>query len=1121
MNEVAALTEFPARKNTFLLACFCLFTVCAPLYGQEVTAAITGKVIDPSGAVISGAKVAATDTQRGTVWDTETNADGVYNLPRVPIGTYDVKVTAPGFQTAVQSGIHLQLNQAARVDLQMSVGSVSETIEVNALPPLLQTETTQLSTVLDSHTNEALPLATRNYVQLTLLSPGSVHPDPSSFKNGQSTGSGGRPYINGNREQSNNFLLDGADNNQVSDNVVGYTPSVDAIAEFNMITQNASAEFGNFQGGIVSVSTKSGTNSFHGDAFEFFRNDVLNANDWASKWNGNPRAAIRWNMFGGAVGGPIKRDKLFFFADYQGERFDTPTSVGSISVFTAAERRGDFSALYDTNQTGASKPIQLYNPFSVTNGQRTPFPNNQIPISLLDPVAANLFSSQYYPLPINGNLRNNQLNATRAATNADQGDAKIDWNISDKDRMFGRYSQSQDSRPSSNSFPLFFGSFFDVPTHSGVLDWTRTVSPSLVNEARVAVNYTVLHNGGTDNGLGNIAEDLGIADGNDRGPGLLSLGGFGIASGLGSSNIGTQQLFADTVIQYEDAIVWTKGTHAMHMGFQGWRQRINTFYAGNNGRTGFINFDGRFTAGPSVTAVADAGIGLADADFFLGLPVDIGRGVNTGTWGQRANIFSAYFQDNWRVTSNLTLNLGLRYETHTPWVEVKDRQTNFGMITGSIETAGQSKLYSNNRALYNNYNGGLDFQPRIGLAWTPGGGKTVIRAAYTLSSYLEGTGTNLRLPLNPPLNEEFETRYDTGGFTLPGSRTGQGLTILSSPGDPFAGANIRLWNPDIQPAASQQWNFSVQRQFNQSTTLQAGYVGQKGTHLMVPMPYFQRQLNPDGTTSPSPFLSGNPALAKITQISGTESNGNMSYNALQATLQKRLGGGLQAQVAYTYSKCMTDSSGYYGSWGGQTTPTSPYWQNLYDKKAEWGPCYYDVTHTLTAYATYELPLGRDRKFGKSMPRVVNAVVGDWQVSGILSLHGGFPLTISGPDNSNTSSRGARADCIAPAHVFGKRNSPVGGFQWFDPDSYAAPANGTFGSCGVATVRGPGLHSFDMSLQKEFPFTERQRLELRGEFINLTNTPILNSPGSGLGSGLGLLQSSQGARNVQIGLKYYF
>jgi hypothetical protein len=296
---------------------------------------------------------------------------------------------------------------------------------------------------------------------------------------------------------------------------------------------------------------------------------------------------------------------------------------------------------------------------------------------------------------------------------------------------------------------------------------------------------------------------------------------------------------------------------------------------------------------------------------------------------------------------------------------------------------------------------------------------------------------------------------------------------------------------------------------------------------MVPMPYFQRQLlglNADGTpnTAPSPFLSGNPALASIAQISGTASNGNMRYDALQATLQKRFSDGLQYQVAYTYSKCMTNSSGYYGSWGGAATPTSPYFQNLYDMKAEWGPCYYDVTHILSSYAVYDLPFGRGRKFGKDIHPAVNAILGGWTVSPIISIHGGFPLTVSAGDASGTNSRGSRANCIAPPHVFGTKNYSGGGYLWFDPNSYSAPSPGTFGSCGVGTVRGPGIATLDASIQKDFLITENKKLQFRSEFINLTNTPILNANGiSGLGGGNGVLQGSQGERNIQFALKFLF
>lgn len=1089
-----------------LIACV---AIPQTVLAQQVTATITGRVTDPSGAPIANAKVSATSIERGTVYPTATNADGYFNLQYLLVGTYNVKVENAGFQAATQSNVTLQMNQVAKLDFQLQVGNVQTTVEVTASAPVLQTESTLLGQVIDSRTNTTLPLATRNYVQLTLLTAGSVHPDPSSFTNGQTTSSSGRPYVNGNREQANNFILDGLDNNQVSDNLVGYAPSVDAIQEFNEITQNAPAEFGNFMGAIVSTSIKSGTNQYHGDAFEFLRNDKLNANSWSNNFEGSPRAKLRWNEFGATLGGPIKKDKLFFFVDYQGQRFDTPTSIGATSLMTSAERSGDFSALLPG--------VQLYDPLTVVNGQRQPFAGNIIPANRLNPVSQKIVGdTTAYPLPTGSGLINNYLYASHTYINGDQGDAKIDWNISEKDRLSGRYSQSTISNPNTNNVPIFYNSFANYPTHNGVLDWTRTISPTIVNEARVGVNYVFINNGSAGNGLSNFPQTVGLPGVVSGNLPSMSFSG-GNAASIGNSDI--YQLFADTVIQYEDTVNITKGAHNLHLGFQGWRQRLDTFYSGNNGRAGTFTFDGRYSAGPNPLATAGAGSGIAEADFLMGLPSEIGGGVNGGTWGHRGNIFATFFQDDWHIRPNLTLNLGLRWELHTPWVEVKDRQTNFGLISGAVEFPGQN---GNSDALYNTYNGITNFQPRVGLAWNVKK-DLVVRAAYTLSSYLEGTGTNLRLTINPPFAHETDANYTSQA--LPSSTLTQGfLPLEANPADPFAGALIRLWDPNVRPAVSNQWNLTIQKQFANNTTLQVGYVGQRTTHLMVPMPYFQKELLSDGTVVGSPYLSGNPTLYnEISQISGTASNGNQAYNSLQAVLLKRFSNGLEYSVAYTYSKCMTDSSGYYGSWGGQTTPVSPYWQNLYDKKAEWGPCYYDATHVLTSYATYDIPFGRDRQFGKSMNPVVNAVAGDWQVNAILSLHTGFALTTSGPDASGTNSRGARPDCLSPTSVFGTQNSPLGGYQWFDASSsvFGPAATGAFGTCGVGTVRGPGLHTLDLSLAKFFNITERFKVEFRSEFVNFTNTPILNSPNTGLGTTMGLLQSAQGARQIQFALKFHY
>jgi len=758
-----------------------------------------------------------------------------------------------------------------------------------------------------------------------------------------------------------------------------------------------------------------------------------------------------------------------------------------------------------------------------SSGNRTPFSGNIIPASLFSPAAEKILTSSYYPEPINGSLVNNYQYATNTFINGDQGDVKIDYNISDKDRFYGRYSESRFDNPTLNSFPLIYNSFATAPTHTGVVDWTRTISPSVVNEVRFGVNYVYNDNGAASNGLNDFAQTVGIPAVPSAFLPSMSLNGGNAATFGNSDNV---QLFADTVIHYEDTVIWTKGRHTMHIGFQGYRYRIDTFYSGNNGEAGILNFDGQYTSASTTTKAGGTAGGIAEADFLLGLPNSILGGVNGGTWGQRSNTFASFFQDDWRVTPNLTLNLGLRWEVHTPWDEVKNRQANFNLATGQEYISGQSCPWNDCNALYNQYNGITNFQPRLGAAWTPGGGKLVVRAGYTLSNFLEGTGTNLRLPINPPFALEHDDEYTNSAIygVKPGSTLDQGFLPFNTPGNQLIGATLRVWDPNVRPAVSNQWNVSLQYQLSSTTTIQASYVGQRNTHLMVPEPYFQKVLNPDGTVSPTRYLEGNPTLlAEIGQISGTASVGNQDYDALQVLVRKRLGAGLEYSLAYTYSKCMTDNLGYYGQ-GGQSGQSNFYAQNIYNEAAEWGPCDYDAAHNFVANVVYDLPFGRNRMFGKGMNRGVDAVLGGWQAAGILSVHTGFPLTVTANDASNTGSRGSRADCIAPADVFGDQNaSPsIGnGYQWFNPDSYAQPANGTFGSCGVGTVRGPGLATLDFNLSKNFRITERHSFDIRAEFINLTNTPILNSPNTGVGPTLGLLNSSQGARNIQFAVKYHF
>jgi hypothetical protein len=1105
------------------LGCLC---ISRSAWSQQTTAAITGTVVDEGGAAINGAVVTVTDTDRGTVYTAKTNDGGIFNLPRVPIGNYQVRAEAPGFQSEVQSGLTLVLNQTARLDFKMHVGAVTTTAQVTSEAPQLQSETTQVSTLIDSKTVTDIPLATRNYVELTLLAPGSIHPDNSMFNNGDNVANGARPYINGNREQSNNFLLDGMDNNQTSDNLLGYTPAPDAIQEFNLITNNASAEFGNFMGGIVNASIKSGTNHFHGDAWEFFRNDVLNANQWENKLNPSnvlAKPTVRWNMFGGTLGGPIFKDKLFFFVDYQGQRFDHPATSKFLTVFTNAERNGDFSALL----TGDPKTsVQLKNPIT-----GVPYANNQIPITDRNVVATNLFASPYYPTPINNQTTNNAIHTTTQAFNADQGDVKVDYTITQNDRFEGRYSQGYQNDPSTDSLLILSNTFAQAPTHNVVGTWTHTFGPNILNEARFGTSWITLFNGNTfDPSIGNLGTALGIANANNAGPGLLLLGfggGQAPAPGTGTriTNIGSnviQQQFADTVIQFDDGVTITRGKHVIKTGFEMWRYRVNTGYTGNTGQYGSILFGGGSTG---VDFVGDPA-----ADFFLGYPEARGIGVSVGfVWHQQSWLFAGYGEDNWHVMPSLTLNLGLRYEAHTPWVEVNNRQTNLDLITGALEFAGQN---GNSRSLYNSVYGLPAIQPRFGFAYSPEAlhNKTVIRGAYTISSYLEGTGTNLRLARNPPFTPpEVGAQYAQATVQ---TQAGPGGAL---PGDPFSGAIFYVWDKTVQPALDQEWNLTLQQQITPTSTFQIGYVGQKADHLMVPMPYLQKQLVNGVATTPF-YFNNNPALINVlSNVSGTASVGYMRYNSLQVVLQKRISAGLEGQVAYTWSHCLTNNSGYYGIGGAAaaTTSASPYYQNLYNPAGDYASCYYNSNNILSAFATYTLPVGKGQRFGANMNPVVNQVVGGWQASTIVSTHTGFPLAIGDNDGdaTGTNGRGPRPNCgVQQVFKRDQRAANFGGFQWMSPAGFSQPAPGNFGNCPAqGPVVGPGYFSADIGLMKNFHFTEATYLQFRTDFLNAFNNVNLGHPDTGwsaspstfgqIGPAAGT--GSQPARNIQFALKVYF
>ncbi|HEY4052247.1 MAG TPA: TonB-dependent receptor [Terriglobales bacterium] len=1151
------------RRLLALTTAFCVlagFSLVQVAWGQEVTATIVGTITDPSGAPIVNAEVVATDTERGTQWPAKTSDAGTYTILRLPIGNYTVKVTAQGFQTSTRSAFTLVLNQTARVDVQMKVGQVSESVQVTGEAPVLQTENAQLGTIIDASTTDNLPLETRNYVQLTLLSPGSVSVDPSSMNEGSNTAEeGGRPYINGNREQSNNFLLDGIDNNQASDNLLGYTPSPDAIGEFNVIDQNASAEFGNYNGGIVNATIKSGTNGYHGDVFEFFRNDMFNANKWENGLGKGstgvlPTPKLRWNMFGGTFGGPIIKNKLFFFGDYQGGRLDHPSTSKNISVLTPAEVGGNFSAL----------GVPIYNPCAAGTGGtsgvacnilapalRPAFAGNIIPSNMLDPAFTALVTSPLYPqgAPTPNSAFGLAPNVTANQYNSDQGDIKVDFKPSDKDSAFVRFSRGNQYDPASNSIALLPSTVNEAYLLNGAINWSHSFSSNLLNEVRFGKNYVHLATGLTtfNSAVGQLGNTIGIVNGNPGsldGLPSLSFGGgsgtnpnAGVLATLGSDDV--VQKFNTTVTQFDDVIIYTHGRHTIKGGFQVNRYNLNVFYSGNGGELGLQIFG----LGQGGNYSGNGNAGDPSADWALGLPQDVARGTTSGGWHQRDWLYAGFVQDDWRATDALTLNLGLRYETRTPWTETNGRQDSVNIMTGAVEFSGNTPVpagvvgtngFSN--ALYKTSYGLLDFQPRLGFAWSPKswGGKTVVRGAFDISSYLEGTGTNLRLTQNPPFTPAQVEAPNVATGTAFNTETAFSNAAPPS-GNPFIGATLLAWNGTIDPAVSDQWNLSVQRQIANNTTIQLGYVGQRTTHLMVPEWLAQGDLQSNGSIT-YPFIGGKNAPSsgltgfgpnQLGNVKNTASVGNMNYNALQAVLQKRYGNGLEAQISYTYEKCMTNDDGYYGTWGGErlTTASGNYWQNLYNPNGDYAQCYWDSKHVLSAYAVYQIPFGRGKQFGHDTSHIVDAVAGNWSINPIVSIHSGFPLSLYGGDFSGTVTPEARPDCIGPVSY--PKTTSSAGMDWFGANSFANAAPGTFGSCpGQGPVIGPRYVDADISMQKNFPINERMRFQFRTDFLNVFNHPNLAAPNTSFGAGpptggFGVINTSQDARQLQFALKFYF
>ncbi|MGA2848705.1 MAG: TonB-dependent receptor [Terracidiphilus sp.] len=1156
------------------------------LWAQQAAGSITGTVLDPAGAAVANATVTVKDVDRGTTWTTKTSASGLYEFPEIPVGNVTVKVDATGFPPQVRTSFSLILNQVARVDFQLSLGKVNETVSVSSAPPLLQAESTEVSTLLDTDAVNALPLATRDINQLTLLAPGVVSPNIFAFESAQNTFGTGRPYVNGAREQDNNASLDGMDINQPDNNDVAYVASPDAIQEFNIITSNAPADFGNYIGGVVVETLKSGTNHFHGDVFEYIRNTDLDANTWQDKANASlqlpsasnpnnyvatgvtlPRPVLQWNNFGGTIGGPIVRNKLFFFADEQSELNNTPRTAQTNTLIPTPFLTGNLGQVCTnlgatfvgglcTNPAG-----QLYSPVYLSGpnaGQpapvasRQPFANNQIPLNstvAAAMVASPLFTQQF-----------EQSNYyTSGYVHSYQGDVKIDWQASQNDHLSGRYTQMHTLNFSSNGTNVLTPNLTrEYPLKNFVVDYVRTITPTLVNDVRFGGQFFPANDQTYTNATSaNLPQQFGLPGVQES---ILPSMSFGYGP-VGSTD--GVEIFHDTTYEAEDSLTWTHGKQTIHTGFELYHYIMNDVYAGNQGAAGSFTFNGQYT-----TQGAGAG-GAANqfADFLLGLPQNVQQGVPFN-FNLVNSLVAGYVQDNIHVTHNLSLNLGMRYELTTPRGDKnQNANVNFDLLTGTPEIGTN----------YNTYKGWDDFQPRIGFAyspdWAPG---TVIRGAYDISSYMEGNGVNNMAVVNPPYVELHNEVNNTAATMMyPTTTLDQGYTAFSAACTPaqllafaancFASGQAHATNPALQPAVDQQFSLFVQHQFKANTTATIGYVGNKDDHMSDIYLYNQKQLTTADTVIPGPYMQ--PIVTAGAQARYNASDGISRYSALEATLLQRNYHGLTFQASYTWSKCLANSLGYFGSYGdeegageSQTQATQNFFQNEYNPMGDYGRCTIDTKQELAAYGVYSLPFGRGKLFANNVNHVVNEVIGGWETAVDTTFRSGFGITpfagaYMGDANANsastlTGSYEPRPDCVAgQSSSQSMQTVQIGGSIGrtnLNPGSVSEVADYTYGNCQTGALRGPALKTADLNLTKRFPVTERFNMALAAEFINLTNTPVFSVPASwwgqysscnacngvrqtgpavNVGSGnvgqFGLLDGSNPGREIELSLKLNF
>jgi hypothetical protein len=1085
--------------RTLLVLLLCALPAAA--LAQQETATISGTITDATGASVPNAVVIVTNVQTGISVRTEATEAGTYVVPSLRPGDYSIAVERKGFQKTVRTGVTLQVAQVARIDVTLQTGALTESVEVVAATPLLDTLTSSRGSVIDQKKIVELPLNGRDYNQLALLSPGVLPGTPRlasvNFK--------GVLNVNGNRTFNNVFLLDGVDNISYSnsfrgENVQLVQPSIEALQEFKIQTNAYSAEFGRSSGAVVNATIKSGTNTVRGSVYEFVRNDSLDANNFFSNALGAPKPKRERNQFGGAAGGPLVKNRTFWFGDYEGLR-DLEGVPRVRQVPTAAEKAGLFSAA-------------VFDPFTAGRPEFSRNAQGQwvIPRERWDPVGAAIVV--LIPDP---NVANSTIFASTPVTDTrtDQFDVRVDHQISPNMTLFGRYSfvDTLTFRPApleglaEGSFNDAFGSN-DMRSQGLAIGLTWTVSPTLVGDIRFGYSagdyYTTPPNYGVDGpaqiGLKNVPSDPAITGGVPK----VNIQGFD-AVGRHTS---TPQFQTPRSWNPRATFSLNRGEHFIKFGgeFLHVQTRINDL----NATIGRMNFENRFT-------------NRAVGDLLLGLPSQLA--LTSYTVMDQGQDMQFYFvQDDYRVSPKLTANVGVRYEYATPPRERDNQFANFDPATGTMIFATDGDVFD--RALIHPDRN--NFAPRVGFAYTPMS-RWVVRGGYgVFYTHTVRQGREGLLGFNPPyLVDNLLQTGVTGAAAIASAapfRLVNGYPSgLLDPTTLAPTISRRAQDANQRTPYIQQYNIGVQYELRSDIVLDVAYVGNKGTKLNGFRNLNQRAVitNPDGSQA-----AGNRPYPAFGDIQWMENRVSSTYKSLQLRLEKRFTNGLTGNVSYTLGEALSGAPDHISTSGGGAGIDTGVFREPQDGnnlRAEYGPTEFDIRHRFVASYIWELPFGRGRHWGNSWNRAMDLAFGGWQVTGIHVLQSGLALTatLSGANVVNLGGeRRARPNLVGEPELSESQRTLA---RWFNTDAFAAFAvPQAFGNAGVGIMRGPGVANFDFTFAKNFQVTDRRYFQFRTEIFNAFNHPNFGPPNIARdSSGFGQILSAAPARIIQFGVKFYF